>query len=114
MERAELLKGEIHTADAEHPRFIFDLGRVVLDFVDGQENPVKVVFDDVVAVRWQDAESTGPQDRDDCAYEILDSEWLGLHLTQKAADSDHRHLRLCFNACGVFDVICKRFVVTRE
>lgn len=110
-QRAVLLNSEIHTADAEQPRFEFGQGRVDLDFVDWQENPVKVRFEDVVAVRWQDAGSGGPEERDDCVYEIVDSEWLGLHLEQQVAEPDHRHVRLCFNACGVFDVICKTFVV---
>ncbi|MCP4447968.1 MAG: hypothetical protein GY811_21925 [Myxococcales bacterium] len=108
------LKSKISTADAEQPRFTFEQGRVELDYVDWQDKPVKIVFDDAAAVRWQDADLAGPQERDDCAYEILDSEWLSIHLDQNAAEPEHRHLRLCFNACGVFDVICKTFVVTRS
>lgn len=113
-ERAEPLNGNIHTADAEDPRFTFEEGVVHLRFVDWREQEVRVRFDDVCGVRWQDAGSPGPEPRNDEAYELFDSKWMQQHRAEGAVTAEHRHLRLCFNACGVFDVICAGFEVQRD
>jgi hypothetical protein len=80
---------------------------LVVRFVDWREHPVAVEFTDVIEVRWQEADSTGPEDRNDCTFEIEGSEWLAEHLRQQVAvpSDGHRHFRLCFNAAGVLDVL---------
>ena len=106
-EKAKLLNSGFSVADAEQPQFTFTGDEVVLTFTDWQENDMTVRFKDCVAVKWQEADSKGPEARDDCTYEILGSDWLKVHLKQNMVtpDEGHRHFKLCFNAVGVLEVI---------
>jgi hypothetical protein len=101
------------TADAEAVSFSLQERRCVLKFIDWREQPVVVQFEDTAAVKWQEADSHGPEDRDDNSYEIANSEWLADHVAQNIIDNDmrHKHLKLCFNAAGVFEIICRRVEV---
>jgi len=106
-EIAKLLNPQFAVADAENPKFSYTGDELYLSFVDWHEEEVRVVFKNCVAVKWQNADSTGPEDRDDCTYEIHNSEWLKLHLDQRMIEPNekHRHFKLCFNAAGVLEVI---------
>ena len=113
MEKTELLKTEFSTADAENARFHYKSGDFVFEYQDWQEKPVKIVFRDVLGVRWQEAEPASDQFRNDSTYPIEDSSWLHEHVEQKMTDQgvDYKHLKLCFNALGVLDVLCGKFEV---
>lgn len=97
------------TADAEAVSFSVQERRCVLRFINWREQPVVVRFEDTVAVKWQEADSHGPEDRDDNSYEIANSEWLTDHVAQNIIGNDvgHKHLKFCFNAAGVFEIICR-------
>lgn len=107
IETAKLLNTTFTTADAENPKFEYDDRILILEFTNWFEKKIKVKFYEVVAVKWQEADSKGPEDRNDRSYEILNSNWLNEHLAQKMmeAEENHKHFKLCFNACGVFEVI---------
>ena len=111
MQTAHAIDIGVQTADAERPSFEYRNNDVRLTFTDWKEEVVSLIFHDVLAVSWQDAESSGPQDRDDCAFEIKNSDWMALHTTQGLLEAgiDYRHLRLCFNGLGVFDILCGSF-----
>ena len=106
-ESAKLLEPEFSVADAEYPKFALRDGRLVLEFVDWQERSVRVRFPNAAGVKWQELDSRGPEDRDDSVYEIIDSSWLAEYLANDARTLAEglRHFRLCFNACGVLDVL---------
>ena len=96
------------TADAEGVQLHFERGDLVLRFVDWQEKPVQVVFRKVLGFKWDD--ELDPVDhRDDCCYRIADSAWLTNQTALAAIDTPHEysHLRLCFNACGMLDVLAR-------
>ncbi len=110
MERAEILKTDFSTADADYPTFALNQGQLRLDFIDWQERSVRIQFDDVCAVRWQEVAPTSPL-RDDVTYEIHDSEWLAEYKAQIQLGSPEsvRHYKLCFNAIGTLDVLASGF-----
>ena len=108
-ETAKLLKPAFSTADAENPSFTLRDGTLALEFVDWQKRSVHVRFSNAAAVKWQELDSTGPEDRDDSVYEIVGSRWLHDYLATLArtpADGLH-HYRLCFNGSGVLDVLAQ-------
>ena len=78
MQTAHAIDIGVQTADAERPSFEYRNNDVRLTFTDWKEEVVSLIFHDVLAVSWQDAESSGPQDRDDCAFEIKNSDWMAL------------------------------------
>lgn len=106
-ETARLLNTSFSTADAEEPKFYYDDRVLILEFTDWNERQIKIKFHESVAVKWQETDSPGPQDRNDRTYEILNSNWLNEHLSQRMIEpvECHKHFKLCFNACGVFEVI---------
>jgi hypothetical protein len=108
-EIARLIETDFSTADAEYPNFSLRNGLLVLDFVDWREWPVRVRFSNTVGVKWQELDSEGPEDRDDSTYEIVGSSWLKEYLSKEACTPGDalRHYRLCFNACGVLDVLAE-------
>jgi hypothetical protein len=96
-------------ADAEYPHFELDQQTLTLHFRDWTERTVVAVFDNTIAVRWQEAEHYfGPDDRYDSCFEIVDSPWLAEHERQHATYGglDFRHLKLNFNAAGILEVLC--------
>lgn len=98
----------VHTADAEAIELAFVRGDLVVRYVNWKEEPCVATFVDVLAFRWQEFESDAP--RDDTTYEVLGSEWLQRQAQLQAVEaSAHAHYRLCFNACGMLDVLCRRF-----
>ena len=96
-------------ADAESPRLELEGQVLTLRFVDWTDHEVVAVFENAIAVRWQEAEHFfGPEDRYDSCSEILDSPWLAEHERQGMTfgDLNFRHLKMNFNAAGVLEVLC--------
>lgn len=106
-ETAKLLEPGFSVADAEYPRFALRDGTFSLEFVDWRERQVHVRFSNAAGVRWEELDSKGPQGRDDEVYEIVESSWVADYMQTDArtAGDALRHFRLCFNACGVLDVL---------
>lgn len=97
----------ISTADGEKVTLRLEKGDLYLSFVDWQEQPRSLIFYDVLAHRWQELDDPVP--RDDMTFEAVDSPWLARQAELQAVPQDeYAHYVLCFNACGVLDVIARR------
>ena len=98
----------VETADAENVRIAFDQADLVLSFQDWRDVRRELTFRDVLAFRWEEFDDEGV--RNDITYEITGSAWL---LRQSklhgVPPSDYAHCKLCFNACGVLDVLCRQW-----
>lgn len=96
------------TADAKDVRLSFDGADLLLECVDWREAPQECAFKDVLAYRW--GQHLGLDlPRDDCSYEIHDSDWLSREAQLAAVtQSAFAHYTICFNACGVLEVLAKR------
>ena len=82
-------------------------GDLALTFVDWQEQPRRAAFADVLAFRWQEFDERDI--RDDVVYEVTDSEWLARQAKLQAVEAEgYVHFKLCFNACGTLNVLCRR------
>lgn len=103
------------TADAENVCLNYALGDLVLQFNDWKEAPVCVAFREAIGFRWND-ELDDPEHRDDATYRVHDSPWLAdqLRLGSTPDPQDFTHYRLCFNACGVLDVLARRLELITE
>ncbi|VAW26820.1 hypothetical protein MNBD_BACTEROID06-477 [hydrothermal vent metagenome] len=112
MEKAEFINLGFTTADAERVTLSLLKGELNISFLDWQEKKVNVLFQDTLAVKWQEADSLGPEDRDDSTFVIKKSKWLKLHSDQnifsESEKSNFQHLKLCFNACGVLEILCDK------
>jgi hypothetical protein len=98
----------VSTADAERVVTRFENGDLHLSFVDWQEQPRSIMFCDVLAYRWQELDDAVP--RDDTTFEALESPWLERQAKLQAVPvNEYAHYVLCFNACGVLDVLARRF-----
>jgi hypothetical protein len=108
-EKAIPINPGFSTADAESVSFSLQKGNGILEFLDWREQPVKVHLEGTIALKWQEADSHGPEARDDMSFEIEESEWLRDHLTQNItnAEQGHRRYKFCFNAVGILEVICR-------
>ncbi len=102
------------TADAADIDIGFQRGDLVLRFTDWQENPVTVRFSDAAAFSWQNDARLPDGMRDDESYEVLDSPLMSELAGLDALDRDVHHYRLCFNACGVLDVVSGAIVVESQ
>jgi hypothetical protein len=95
------------TADAEKVVIRFENGDLQLSFMDWQKQPRSITFRDVLAYRWQELDDAVP--RDDTTFEAFDSPWLERQAKLHGVlASDYAHYVLCFNACGVLDVLARR------
>ena len=112
-ETAIELKEGFSVADADYPEISLNDGILVVRFIDWQERTVSLLFLNTCAFKWQEASSRGPEPRDDTAYEIVNSEWVAKHLVEqvRAPEEKFRHFKLCFNACGVLEVIASKIEV---
>jgi hypothetical protein len=109
-ERLEITNPGFSTADAERIRLQYDGGDVTIDFVDWREAPVRVVFREAIGFRWADEQEWVDGVRDDVTYTVHGSAWLESLTRLCAVDpTAFQHLRLCFNACGVLDVLCRSY-----
>jgi hypothetical protein len=106
------METKFSTADGVVRGLEYGIDRTLrLQFVDWQELLVSVLFEDVIAFKWQEAEELQPDEPFDGAYEILDSPWIGMHSNQGMLDDAirYRHLKFNFNSCGSLELICSGF-----
>ena len=97
----------VSTADAEQVVTRFESGDLHLSFVDWQEQPRSITFREVLAYRWQELDDAVP--RDDTTFEAIDSPWLQRQAQlQGVPPNEFAHYVLCFNTCGVLDVLARR------
>jgi len=93
------------TADAENVCVDYKSGRLVLRFIDWQNRVITIQFIDVAAYCWQDDAKLPRDVRDDEPYEVGESPRVRELSELGAVWGAHRHHKLCFNACGVLDVV---------
>lgn len=100
------------TADGERTEFHFVGGDIQFSFVDMREQTVRFTASDVRAFSWLEGLDV-PGIRDDVTYEVLDSELIRKYCAWNVLrpEDGYRHFKLCFNAVGVFDVLCKSITV---
>ena len=96
------------TADAQDVSISFDGSDLTLTCVNWHGEPVKHVFNDALAYRW--GQDLGSKEvHDDETYEVQNSQWLLQEAPLIGVDpSAYVHLKLCFNARGVLDVLSRR------
>lgn len=113
METAKLIHPGFSTADAEYPEIHQEEGDVVLRFKDWRENEVEVFFADPIAFKWQMAESFHDGERDDSSYEIVESDWLDLHIRQGvvSGSEEYKHFKFNFNGCGQFEILALSYSI---
>jgi hypothetical protein len=113
MPKIEILQPGFSTADAEYPEFRIAHGELHLLFKDWREQSVHILFSEVCAFRWQEAEELLVGEPYDGACEVIQSEWLARHIRDGALpeESKHHHLRFNFNACGQLEVLCASFKI---
>lgn len=98
----------VSTADARDIAIHFDGGNLSLSFVDWQERPKSVKFRDVLAFRWQEFDDPVP--RDDETFVVAESSWLDRQARlQSVLRENFVHYVMCFNTCGVLDVLAGGF-----
>lgn len=112
MQIANQIEPGFSTADAEYPEIKQEDGDLTLCFKDWQERSVEVFFGDTIAFKWQMAESLLENERDDCCYEIIGSEWLELHRKKgEIGPEEYNHYKFNFNAVGQFEVLAQCYTV---
>ncbi len=87
----------------------YSKGKLRLTFIDWREERIQHSFEEVFGFKWEDAQNLSSI-RDDSCYEIIGSEWLKVHIELNAITDygAYSHYKLCFNACGVLDVLCNK------
>jgi hypothetical protein len=97
------------TADGESVELAYSRGELRLTFIDWREEKIQHIFEDVFGFKWEDAQDIDFI-RDDRCYEILESDWLKVHIELNAITDygEYSHYKLCFNAYGTLDVLCKK------
>ncbi|MEZ6186906.1 MAG: hypothetical protein R3F62_18080 [Planctomycetota bacterium] len=102
------------TVDADGVGLTFDKGDVVVRFTDREDADVCVAFREVIGFSWND-ELDAPLHPEDAVLRVDDSPWLATQLELAATEdpATYAHYRLCFNACGVLDVLTRRHDVYR-
>jgi len=109
MARYEPINLGFVTADGESPIIHYDGGELRFRFTDWHESPVEFIASGVLHFAWTD-ELFEPDIREDSTYEVLDSPLVAKYrqFNIVSADATLRHFKLCFNAQGVFDVVCEQ------
>jgi hypothetical protein len=106
------LNAGFSTADTEKVAIQYVDGDVEVHLDDWRETAVVIRFPSAVAFRWQDDESLPNHIRDDMPYEVIDSPWVAeLSSLGLIGNRPVHHYKLCFNACGVFDVVSEPVIV---
>jgi hypothetical protein len=106
----QILTPGFSTADAEMPKFSFYRDNVTLEFVDWQNQVVKIIFSNVIRLHWnENTNLESAEIRDDSVYEVKNSPWIADYNKVYSVDSSYRHYKLCFNNSGVFDIACVGF-----
>ena len=81
---------------------ILDSGTVALRFTDYKCQAVSLLFDDVLGIKYQSSALDVSGWAEDCAIEVIDSEWLReTCLAEKEDPSGFRHLIIGFNERGM-------------
>jgi len=108
MPRYEPVSLGFSTADGEHPVIHYEGGELHFRFTNWQESPVEFVASGVLHFAWSD-ELFEQGLREDTTYEVFDSPLVERLRDCNAVPSNTplRYFKLCFNAQGVFDVVCK-------
>ena len=111
MESAKLLVTEFSTADTEYPEIHQVERDVILKYKDWREQSVEIFFAEPIAFKWQMVISLSENERDDTCYEILDSEWVALHVKEGEISSTegYVHYKFNFNECGQFEILSTQF-----
>ncbi|MEP6903458.1 MAG: hypothetical protein ABJA66_17155 [Actinomycetota bacterium] len=105
------------TADAENiETFFFNGSTLWLKFFDWREQVWRVEFSEVVAFSWNQEEVEHQELRDDCVYEVKDSDWLGKYrkIGTIGIIDKYKHYKFCFNAYGILDVIFEEMKVIND
>lgn len=108
----KILNTSFTTADAEFPEIHQIDGDRIIKFKDWQGENIEVFFADPIAFKWQMADSFYKDERDDCCYEILESEWISEHMEQgEVSETEgYHHYKFNFNSCGQFEVLAISFI----
>ncbi len=90
---------------------IFDDGSLALQFTDYRCRPVSLVFEYVLGAKYQSSALHDARGAEDCAIEVVDSEWLRETCQAENEDpSRFRHLIIGFNERGmVLEILFSRF-----
>ncbi len=93
-------------ADAECPEIrLFDGDSLQIKFLDYRESWVKLEFLEVIAFEWNSEEIENQNLSDDCVYEVINSKRIESYRRVGEPVFNHKHYKLCFNACGILDII---------
>jgi hypothetical protein len=96
----------ISTADGENVRLQYEDDKLSIVFDDWRDRLCTVVFHGVLAFRWQEFDENGICD--DATYEVVGSPWLERQTKLHGVNAaDYVHHKLCFNACGMLDVLAR-------
>ena len=100
------------TADGERIELQFVGGEIRFSFADWRGQIIRFAISDVRAFSWLE-ELDVPEIRNDCIYEVLESDLIEKYCAWNAISRDdgYRHFKFCFNAAGIFDVLCKGVTV---
>ena len=96
-------------ADAEDIKFHFDGEHLILEFIDWQEQPISVKFENTIGYKYQLAEYwLSDEERFDSTHRVKDSEWVKIHLEQGEAWDAQKwyHYKINFNAGGIVEILC--------
>ena len=74
-------------------------------FLDYRESLVEIEFLQVIGFKRNPEELENPKLSDDCVYEVINSKWIEEYYKLNEPVSKHKHYKLCFNACGILDVL---------
>ena len=96
----------VQPADAEQIEVSYSRETLVLRYIDWREEPQSVEFPETLAFRWQEQDDVATP-RDDMTYQVMNSQWLASQVSGMPGSDGYVHYKLCFNACGVLDIICK-------
>ncbi len=112
MEEAKEIKTDIITAGA-----IPDIRQIddtlVLFFIDSANKKVTVVFNDVIAFKWEGFQNKIEGEIKDCCYEINNSEWIDLHknLNTELELDQHKHYKFNFSSHGHFEILASYYLI---
>jgi hypothetical protein len=99
---------EFSTADAENVELFFFNGTLLwLKFSDWQGQVFQVEFSEIVGFSWSEEELEHKKMKDDCVYQVVNSNLLEKHKAVGTISklSNHKHYKICFNDYGILDVV---------
>jgi len=94
----------VETTDGDSIAIRFDRGELRLSFVDWREEARTILFENVLAFRWQDHDD--PELTDGRTLVAVESAWLDRQAKlQLVSLENFSHYVICFNAGGALEVI---------